>query len=78
MDAHGLGGVLQRGLGGELLRHAGFHVAALAAIEGGGGVQRQQPGGAGACRHLAQLQLDRLVLRDRLAEGFANLRVLGG
>ncbi len=69
--------VLERGLGGEVLGHAGLHVAALAAIEGLRRVERQQPRGARARRHLAELQLDRLVLADRLAEGLAHLRVLG-
>ena len=42
------------------------------------GVERQQAGGAGARRHLADLERDRLVLADRLAEGLAQLRVVGG
>ena len=43
-----------------------------------GGIERQQARGAGARRHLAELELDRLVLADRLAEGLAHLGVLGG
>ena len=77
VDAQRLGRVLERGLGGEILRHAGFHVAALAAVEGRGGIERQQPRGAGARRHLAELERDRLMLGDRLAEGVAHLRVVG-
>ena len=72
-----LDAVLERRLGGEVLRHAGLHVAALAAVEGGGGIEREQARGARARRHLAELELDRLVLADRLAEGLAHLRVLG-
>ena len=77
MDAHRFGAVLQRRLGGEVLGHAGLHVAAVAAVEGLRGVERQQPGGAGARRHLADLERDRLVLDDRLAEGLAQLGVVG-
>ena len=33
VDAHGFDAVLERRFGGEVLRHAGFHVAALAAVE---------------------------------------------
>ena len=70
--------VLQRGLAGVELGHAGLQVAALAAIEDLGRIEREQAGGAGARRHLADLELDRLVLADRLAEGLADLGVLGG
>src|SRR5215472_16049621 len=75
MDTHRFDTVLQRRLGSEVLGHAGLEVAALAAIEGIGGVERQEPRGAGAGRHLAELELDRLVLADRLAEGLADLRI---
>ena len=61
----------------KILGHARFHVAALAAIEGGRRIERQQPRGARARRHLAELELDRLVLADRLAEGLAHLGILG-
>src|SRR2546430_5541811 len=49
----------------------------LAAIEGSGGVEGEEARGAGARYHLAELQGDRLVLGDRLAEGAAHLRVVG-
>ena len=69
--------VLQRRLGGEKLRHAGLHVAALAAVERRRRIEREQARRAGARRHLAELERDRLMLGDRLAEGLAHLRVLG-
>jgi hypothetical protein len=50
---------------------------AVAAVEGLRRVEGQQARGAGARRHLADLQRDRLVLDDRLAEGLAELRVVG-
>ena len=43
-----------------------------------GGIERQQARGAGPRRHLADLERNRLVLDDRLAEGLAQLRVAGG
>src|SRR5271163_3795023 len=78
MDAHALDGVFERSFAGKIFRHARLHVAALAAVEGVCGVEREQPRGAGARRHLAEFQLDRLMLADRLAEGFAHLRIVGG
>src|SRR5580692_6191368 len=55
VDAHRLGAVLERGFRGEVLGHARLHVAALAAIEGTCGVERQQARGAGARGHLTDL-----------------------
>ena len=75
VDAHRLGGVGERGLGGGVLRHPGFHVAAPALVVGRRGVVGQRDRGLGADRHLGELELDRLVLGDRLAEGLAQLRV---
>ena len=43
-----------------------------------GNRERGQPRGARPRRHLADLQRDRLVLDDRLAEGLADLRVVSG
>src|SRR5712692_429099 len=76
VDAQRLVRVLERRLGGEELRHAGLHVAALAPVVDLGRLLDQQPRRLGARRHLAELELDRLVLADRLAEGLALLRVL--
>ena len=67
--------VLERRLGGDVLRHAGFHVAAPALVVGLRGVVGQRDRGFGADRHLGELELDRLMLGDRLAEGLAQLRV---
>src|SRR6266568_8385176 len=36
VNPHALGPIFERGLAGEIFRHAGFHVAALAAVEGAG------------------------------------------
>jgi hypothetical protein len=63
-------------LGGEVLRHARLQVAALAAVVDLGGVAHEQARRLHAGPHLAELQLDRLVLADRLAEGVALARVL--
>src|SRR5262249_6014145 len=78
VDAHGFDAVLQRRLRREVLGHAGLEVAALAAVERLGRVEREQPRGAGARGHLGELELDRLVLADRLAEGLADLGVARG
>ena len=62
--------------GGEQLGHAGFEIAPLAAILLGGGRVDQQPRRFDPRRHVGQLDLNRLVLRDRLAERVALLRIL--
>src|SRR5436305_1933814 len=66
---------LLAGLRGEQLRHAGLEVGALAGV-----LQPRGLAGEEACRlhlggHVRELELDRLVLRDRLAEGLALLGV---
>src|SRR5262249_26463230 len=76
VNAHALDGILERRLAREILCHARFHVAALAAVEGLGRVEGQKPRGAGARRHLAELELYSLVLADRLAERLAHLSIL--
>src|SRR5262249_31994437 len=78
VDAHALDGIFQRRFAGEIFGHAGLHVAALPAVEGLRGIEREQARGARARRHFAELELDRLVLADRLAEGPADLGILGG
>src|SRR6185503_6761253 len=75
VDAHRLVRVLEGGLGGEVLGHAGLEVAALAPVVDLGRLPYQQARCLDARRHLAELELDRLVLADRLAEGLALLRV---
>src|SRR5262249_22341390 len=78
VNAQRLGAVFQRRFRGEILGHAGLEIAALATIEGIGGIERQQSRRPRPRRHLAELELDRLMLADRLAEGPADLRILGG
>src|SRR5262245_13165968 len=75
VDPHRLGRVLERGLGGEVLRHPGFHVAAAPAVVGLRRGLGEEPRRLRAGRHLAELELDRLVLADRLAERLAELRI---
>ena len=75
MDPHALDRIFQRRFAGEIFGHAGLHVAAFAAVEGARRIERQQPRGPRARRHLAELELDRLMLADRLAEGLADLGV---
>ena len=75
MDAHRLGGVEHRGLGGEELRHAGFHVATPAGVVGARGGFGEKTGRLEPGRHLRELDLNRLMLADGLAECLADLRV---
>src|SRR5208283_2077211 len=74
-DAHRLGGVLHCRFGREQLRHPGLVVAALAAIQRVRRRLRQQSRRGHPCRHVAQLQRDRLMLADRLAERLALLAI---
>src|SRR6202011_2746916 len=78
VDAHALDRVFQRRLAGEIFRHAGFHVAALAAVESLSCIEREKSCRTRARRHLAELELDRLMLADRLAERLAKLRIVRG
>src|SRR6185312_6353631 len=75
VDAHRFERVLEARFGGEVFRHAGLHVAAPARIVGLRRLLDQQARRLEARRHLAELELDCLVLADRLAEGLAQLRV---
>src|SRR5258708_13791049 len=68
VDAHGLRAVLERRLRSEVLRHAGLHIAALAAIEGASRIERREARGAATRPHLSHLEGDRLLLDPRLAE----------
>ena len=77
VDAQRLDRVLQRRLRCEELSHAGLHVAALTTIEGLCCIECQQARRPRPRRHIAELQLDRLVFADRLAEGLAHLGVFG-
>src|SRR5215210_1080848 len=62
-------------LGGEQLGHAGLEVGALARVLHARGLQGEQSRGLDLGGHVGELELDRLVLRDRLAEGLALLGV---
>jgi hypothetical protein len=53
----------------------GLEVGALAGVLHARGLQRQQPRGLDLGGHVGELELDRLVLGDRLAERLALLRV---
>ena len=66
------------GLGGGELGHGGLLGVGLAPRLEDGGAVREEPRGLEARRHVRQLELDRLELCDRLVEGLAVLRVLGG
>ena len=79
VNAHGFDAVLQRRFGGEVFRHArlpcrsarrGRRLRAAASVS--------RRAGFDARRHFAELELDRLVLADRLAEGLALLRIATG
>src|SRR2546426_7850229 len=82
VDLHGLTGAELGGLGGEELGHAGLEVAALACRLEPGRLVGQELGGLDACRHVGELGLDELVLRDGLPKGLTLLgiadRVLEG
>src|SRR3989454_7321471 len=82
VDLHGLTGAELGGLGGEELGHAGLEVAAPACRLERGRLVGQELGGLDACRHVGELGLDELVLRDGLPKGLTLLciayRVLEG
>src|SRR5215211_5719858 len=59
----------------EQLRHACLEVRALAGVLHAGGLEREQARGLDLRGHVGELELDRLVLGDRLAERLALLRV---
>ena len=78
MDAHGVLDGALRDLGGEQLGHAGLDVGAPAGLLLARRGDDQVLGGLDARRHVGELELDRLVVADRLAEGDALLGVLQG
>src|SRR4051794_2339383 len=75
MDAHGIHRQLQCCLTCEQLGHAGLDVAPLAGHLALGCAACEQPGRLQPRRHLGELELDRLVLSDRLAERRPQLGV---
>src|SRR6266702_3225025 len=82
VDLDGLAGAELGSLGGEELGHACLEVAALACRLERGRLVGQELGGLDARRHLGELGLDELVLRDGLPKGLTLLgiadRVLEG
>src|SRR6185295_7054148 len=65
-------------LRGEQLRHPGLEVGALARVLHPRRLARKEASGLDLGRHVGELELDRLVLGDRLAEGLALLAVAEG
>ena len=72
------GANLHAHLRGEELRHPRFEVRPLTAILHQRGVQHELAPRLDLGGHVGELELDRLVLRDGLAEGAALLRVTYG
>src|ERR687896_1875586 len=66
---------LLAGLRREQLRHAGLEVRALAGVLHPRRLEREQARRLDLGRHVGELELDRLVLGDRLAERLALLAV---
>src|SRR5450759_1661493 len=75
VDTHGLERGGDADLGRVELRHPGLEVGAPAGVERGGRPPREEPRRLHLCRHVRQLQLDRLELRDGAAESVALARV---
>src|SRR3954471_15300181 len=75
VDAEALLDALLAGLGGEQLGHPGLEVGALAGVLHPRRFAGDEAGGLDLRRHVGELELDRLVLGDRLAEGFALLAI---
>ena len=75
MDTHGFLRNLHRRLTGEELGHAGLDVTAQPGGFAFRGAAGEQPGRFQFRRHVGELELDRLMLGDRLAHGGAYLGV---
>src|SRR5262249_14321764 len=75
VNAEALLDALLAGLGGEQLRHPGLEVGALAGVLHPRRLAGDQARRLDLGRHVGELELDRLVLGDRLAEGLALLAV---
>ena len=78
MDAEGVLHDLLAVFGGQVLGHAGLQVVAEAGILPAGRHHHHLVRRLDLRRHLGQLELDRLVLGDRLAEGLPLLDVGDG
>src|SRR5436190_5407768 len=75
VDAEALLDALLAGLRGEQLRHPGLEVGALAGVLHPRRLAREESCCLDLGRHVGELELDRLVLGDLLAEGLALLAV---
>src|ERR1019366_1595235 len=75
VDAKALLDAEATGLGGEQLGHPRLEVRANACVLQARRAQSEQPGGVDLGGHVGELELDRLVLCDRLAERLALLGV---
>src|SRR6476469_7729927 len=71
VDAEALLDALLAGLRGEQLRHPRLEVGALAGVLQARGLAGEEAGGLHLGGHVGELELDRLVLGDRLAERLA-------
>src|SRR5258707_8702533 len=78
VDAEALLDALLAGLRGEQLGHPGLEIGALTGVLHASGFAGDEAGGLDLRRHVGELELDRLVLGDRLAEGLALLAVTEG
>src|SRR3954452_18517038 len=78
VDPEGLLDALLARLRGEQLRHPSLQVGALAGVLHPGRLAGEQARGLDLGRHVGELELDRLMLGDRLAEGLSLLAVAEG
>src|SRR6476620_4929238 len=78
VDAEALLDALLADLRGEQLRHPGLEVGALAGVLHPRRLAGEEAGGLDLGGHVGELEMDRLVLGDRLAEGLALLAVAEG
>src|SRR6187551_766557 len=78
VDAEALLDALLAGLRGEQLRHPRLQVGALTGVLHPRRFTGDKSGRLDLGRHVGELELDRLVLGDRLAEGLALLAVAEG
>src|SRR5256714_9134072 len=69
VDAEGVLHDLLAGLRGEELGHARLEIGALTGVLEPGRLEGQEPRGLHLRGHVGELELDRLVLGDRLAKG---------
>src|SRR3954447_9244088 len=78
VDAEAFFDAILAGLRSEQLRHPGLEVGALAGVLHPRRFAGDEAGGLELGRHVGELELDRLVGGDRLAEGLSFLAVAEG